>query len=182
MSEACEAMLEAMREVVDRHPLLPGLVYRSAYDFVLEHGREYVGHWEGRYPIGVQKMCYGNAINLAGRHSLRYIEGFALAPTGEIILHAWNATETGDLVDSSWANTGLAYFGVEFSVERGDDATWNGDAHVLNDEYRGYPIFQKRWTGEDYSLEWPESDRLDALRNGHTKLPASMNEWLKEKV
>jgi hypothetical protein len=69
------------------------------------------------------------------------------------------------LVDSTWCNTGLAYIGVEFSIERADDATWNGDGHILGDEYRGYPIFREPWKGEDYTIQWPYSDRIEAFKN-----------------
>lgn len=68
------------------------------------------------------------------------------------------------LIDNTWLNTGVAYMGVEFSMERADDATWNGDCSILNDYYRRYPLYQKKWTGEDYSIQWPESERLKLLR------------------
>jgi hypothetical protein len=111
---------------------------------------------------------------------MRYVEGFALAPTGKAILHAWNLDNEGNVQDVTWANTGAAYVGVEFSVERADDAIWNGDACVLNDEHRGYPIFQKTWIGENWNLAWPASDRLEVLRSGNRELPRSVLEWRKE--
>jgi len=161
-------ILEELKEMLERvalqYPLLPGLVYRSPYDFVLQHGVEYAGPWDKTMPIGVQKQCYANAITYGVLRDLKYIEGFAVAPDGQVILHGWNAGPRGELIDVTWANTGLCYFGVEFSIERADDATWNGDAHVLNDENRGYPLFQQRWPGENYSLPWPYSDRLECLR------------------
>jgi hypothetical protein len=171
-------------EIAETYPLLPGLCYTSAFDFVAQHGREYLPTpWKTQpYQRGVQKQCYGNAISLAGQNDLlRYVEGFALAPSGELIPHGWNATGGGVLIDSTWCNTGLVYYGVEFSVERADDATWNGDAHVLNDENRNYPIFQQRWQGEDYSRVWPHSDRLDALRGRTNGKPESVTAWLHAK-
>ena len=168
-----------------KYPLLSGLVYTSPYDFLYQHGRDYRPiPWAGRYKIGVQKQCFGNAIFLAARFGLKYVEGIALAPTGEAILHGWNTLPDGELVDSTWGNTGLVYLGVEFSVERADDATWNGDAHVLNDENRGYPIFQQRWQGEDYARSWPYSDRLECLWKHKTTgkkdytPPPSVKAWL----
>lgn len=170
-----------MQGEVARYPILPGLVYRSPYDFVLEHGRGYlITDWKETNQIAPHRLCFANSISLAARNNLKYIEGFTLSPKGEIILHAWNATESGELIDSTWANTGLAYYGVEFSVERADDAIWNGDACVLNDENRNYPIFQKRWTGEDYKLAWPPSDRLEFWRNPtQGNIPPSAIEYLK---
>jgi hypothetical protein len=172
------AMRDALQEASEKYPMPPGLVYSSPFDFVLQHGRVYEGQWTGKYKLGAQKMCFGNAIMLGGRHDLKYVEGFALAPTGEVIHHAWN-DEGGVLVDSTWANTGLIYLGVEFSVARADDATWNGDANILNDENRNYPLFRKPWRGEDYTLTWPSSDRLESLKHPHPMTPPSVAEFVK---
>lgn len=177
-AELTDEVTAALRQAAAKYPLLNGLVYTSPHDFVLQHGRIYEGLWARKYPIGAQKMCFGNAILLSGRHGLKYVEGFALAPTGELILHAWNE-ESGQLVDCTWANTGLLYIGVEFSVERADDATWNGDANILNDENRDYPVFRQRWQGEDYSLSWPYSDRLDSMRSPDALVPPSILDYRK---
>jgi hypothetical protein len=176
---------DTLRDSAAKYPLLPGLVYTSPYDFLAQHGVDYrPTPWSFAYPQGTQKICYANAITLAAKSKLKYVEGVALAPTGELILHGWNATAENELVDTTWCNTGLVYLGVEFSVERGDDATWNGDAYVLNDEKRNYPIFQQRWQGEDYTIQWPHSDRLEALyrymQTGEYETPASIDEWLKQ--
>ena len=169
-----------MLEIAPTYDLLEGLVYTSPYDFVAQHGRDYrPAPWISEYKLGRQLHCFGNALCMAGMFGLRYIEGFTLAPTGMLLHHGWNATRAGELIDVTWANTGLVYVGVEFSVERADDAMWNGEATVLNDENRNYPIFQQRWQGEDYTLEWPYSDRLEALRNRSGKLPPTVSEWLK---
>jgi hypothetical protein len=176
----------ALAEMAEAYPLLPELVYSSPYDFVLQHGRDYkIVPWKwGKEGVGVQKQCFGNSIALAAKYDLKYVEGFTLAVTGELIMHAWNAFPNGEVMDSTWANTGLAYFGVEFSVERGDDATWNGDACVLNDDNRNYPIFHQKWEGEDYSIQWPPSDRLDAIKRwrktGKYIVPPTAAAWLQE--
>lgn len=171
-------LMATLRKTAEKYPKLPGLIYTSPFDFVAQHGRLYEGHWTGKYDVGRQKMCFGNAIVLAGYYGLKYVEGFAIAPTGEIILHAWN-DDDGVLVDSTWANTGVMYLGVEFSVERADDATWNGDANILNDEKRNYPVFRERWRGEDYTLKWPDSDRLDFLRLPSGITPPSVAKFMK---
>lgn len=174
---------KAMVMAATKYPMLPGLVYTSPYDFIAQHGRDYRPvPWKGDYKIGAQKQCFANALTLAGIHGLKYVEGICLAPSGEAILHGWNALEDGELVDSTWGNSGLIYLGVEFSVERADDALWNGEAHVLNDENRAYPVLRQRWQGEDYSLCWPYSDRLTLLReyesSGKVYTPQSVQAWL----
>jgi hypothetical protein len=163
---AAQLRLRGFLETVsDVAPLPPGLHYRLMWDFVLRHGTWY----EPRpYPAnlreGLIKYCFGNSILLSAAHGFRYVEGFALLPppysAGVPIHHAWNVDAFGALIDSTWNNEGIAYLGVEFSLERADDATWNGDASVLNDHKRGFPLFREPWTGEDWKREWPASDRL----------------------
>lgn len=183
MNGLIEELKERLQEAATKYPLLPGLVYTSPYDFLLQHGREYTGDWDSRLPIGAQKQCFANGITAGVLYDLKYIEGVAVSPHGEVILHGWNAGPRGELIDTTWGNTGVCYFGVEFSIERADDATWNGDAHILNDENRGYPIFRQCWQGEDYTLSWPYSDRLECLREHKTTgkdytPPPSVKAWL----
>lgn len=172
-------IVEALLMVTKTIEPQPGMVYRSGYDFVALHGREYlVCPFEGAQ--GLPKMCFGNAITEAAMHGYKYVEGFALSPEGYVIPHAWCERPDGRLHDATWMNTALAYVGVEFSVERADDATWNGDGSVLQDEKRGDPLFRQLWRGEDYTLTWPYSDRLAMLRSGQTASPESIREWLEK--
>jgi hypothetical protein len=174
------ALRATLLQIAADESFLPGLCYTGPEDFVSQHGRVYeIVPFTGRQ--GAPLMCYGNAVVEAAMRGLRYVEGYVVAPDGRIIPHAWNETPDGQLMDTTWCNTGTAYLGVEFSVERGDDATWNGDACVLDDKHRGYPIFTQPWRGEDYTLEWPYSDRLETLRQG-AGFPASCTTWLKEKA
>ena len=182
MTENGELLLKALIETSRRYPLLPGLVYRSPYDFVATHGAEHLvtGPYTGN--PGLPRTCYGNAMVRAVLEQMRYVEGFTLAPTGKVILHAWNLDASGAVQDSTWLNTGLAYIGVEFSAARADDALWNGEACILNDEHRNYPIFRQPWTGEDYTLVWPHSDRLEALRHRDYSLAASVHQWIAKDI
>ena len=141
-----------------------GLSYRGPADFVLQHGRWYSAKLN-ELPTGHPSTCYGNAIIVAVVHGLPYVEGYALSPIGRIFPHAWNAQDVY-AIDTTWRTPGLAYVGVEFSVERADDCTWNGDATVLNDYKRGWPLLRQPWHGEDASIEWPPSERLEILRSG----------------
>jgi hypothetical protein len=148
--------------------------------FVFEHGKTFRGEWRFEFRQGAPHHCYGNAVVLAGESGLSYVEGFALAPSGSVIAHAWNAKADGTLVDSTWLNTGAAYFGVIFSVERGDDATWNADAHVLDDRPTN-PIFTREWTGEDFTIQWPHSERLDIFRiKDPVERRACYQKWLED--
>jgi hypothetical protein len=182
MARARADMLATLGEIDEGYPLLDGLVYRSFYGFVLAHGRFYDRKpWTAKYPRMVEKQCFGNAIYLGGLYGLRYVEGFAVSPVdGDAFLHGWNIDENNLVVDSTWCNTGVLYLGVEFSVERADDASWNGDACVLNDCNRHYPVLQRTWEGEDYNLAWPASDRLEHLRRGARSIAPSVEAWMKQ--
>jgi hypothetical protein len=162
-----------------------GYTYSSHYEFLIKHGRFYDpralpdGMW-----AGPPRTCYGNAIILGVKESLRYVEGISVSIQGVPIEHAWNTRPVGELtltrvngelgsvmffgepiaIDCTWEPIGVAYFGVEFAVERADDATWNGDASVLNDYQRKHPMFREPWHGEDWNKEWPRSPRLAHIR------------------
>lgn len=172
--------LERLRDAWPRGQA--GLHYRGPADFVLRHGTWFKpAPYPYAIPPGLPKGCYGNSLYKAVAHGLRYIEGYMLMPhvlgageeklyvlddpaLGLIIPHAWNADATGGLIDSTLENGALAYLGVEFSVERADDCTWNGDACVIDDFVRRWPLLQKPWHGEPKGLVWPRSKRLEAIR------------------
>lgn len=160
-------LLERHRDSVKLHPALQ---YRYGWDFVLQHGKftENVIPYPRHLWLGAQKKCFANSVIVSALHGYKYIEGYASASgIPELAIHhAWNEDQDGNLIDSTWRNTGAAYCGVEFSVERADEATWDGDASILNDYRRKYPIFKTRWTGEDFSIRWPESKRLELMRAG----------------
>jgi hypothetical protein len=173
-----EGVRSMLREFGKHDKLRHGYAYRSGYNFLAQHGIEYKPTlWPGGYKQGAPRMCYGNAIVGGAVYGLRYVEGITLSPHGIATPHAWNLSAEGELLDLTWLNTGLVYIGVEFSLERADDATWNGDACVLDDWKRRWPLFRKPWAGENYNLTWPASDRLAALRSPNKYMPDSVLEW-----
>lgn len=160
-----------------------GFVYDGPAGFVLDHGEWFEPRpTPPMYAPGAPAMCYGNAIVVSAFHDLPYFEGYAVDPgkSRSVFQHAWNRDETG-LVDVTWAATvavamdasllvrglpGAAYLGVRFSIERADDATWNGDASVLDDFRRGWPLLRQRWEGEpEQPVEYPgTTERLRIIR------------------
>lgn len=162
-----QKMLEQHRDLVKLHPTL---VYRYGWDFVLQHGKFY--ETIPRYPrsgwCGAERKCFANSVMVATmKPGFKYIEGYAITEICPFpIHHAWNEDPSGNLIDSTWLNTGTAYCGVEFSVERADEATWDGEASILNDYRRRYPLFKQFWTGEDFSFPWKHSKRLELMRAG----------------
>lgn len=165
----------------------PGFAYDGPAGFVLDHGEWFAPRPAPiEYGAGAPKKCFGNSIIVAALHGLQYVEGYAVDPgtARAVIHHAWNADAAGELVDVTWAGTiavsvhpvvsptivrgmaGSAYLGVPFSVERADDATWNGDRSVLDDSERGWPLFRERWEGEPEIPEEYEgtAERLQIYR------------------
>lgn len=144
---------------------VPGLVYRGPADFVLTEGEwfEPVG-----CRVGLPKQCYFNAL-VMGLRGWSYVEGYATSPALpegwrfeglEVVPHAWAVDPSGRPWELTWPFVGRAYRGVRFSVGRADDATWNGDACVLDDSNRGWPLLRQAWTGEDWQRRWKRSDGL----------------------
>lgn len=150
------------------NPPAADVVYAGPGEFVLVHGEWFVPtpFQPDLYPQGAPRLCYANALCLAlADPKLRYVEGYAMMAGGDVVQHAWNATEGCRLVDSTWMNTGHAYYGVTFAAGRADDATWEGDATVLDDHRRGWPLLRQRWGGETWTgPDVAAVHRLEGLR------------------
>lgn len=147
-----------------------GFEYRGPADFVLRHGRWWpVGPFRRDLPRGPERHCYGTSIGAVVLLGLRYVEGYAVhqAAPDDVIPHAWNADEDGRVVDLTWVPHGVAYLGVEFCIERADDASWYGDACVLDDFHRGWPLLRSRWSPRlerDPDPAWRVSPTVEAVR------------------
>jgi hypothetical protein len=165
--------IELSFEMLNRDAPPEGFFYKNSYDFLLRHGKAFEPRelpakmWQGP-----PRACYGNSIVLGVVAGLRYVEGIAVPQitSGAFFPceHAWNTDAEGRFAfDATWHEPGVAYFGVEFSVERADDATWNGDSCVLNDYQRRHPLMRQEWKGEDWAKRWPKSRRLDLIRRNY---------------
>ncbi len=166
-----DAYLTLIRDFRAEHHSLTdhGHVYHCAEDFVLQHGTAY-DPASFTHVDGAPRSCYGNSLVNATAMGWSYVEGYAMGPTGLVVQHAWCVRPDGVPVECTWpidVIPALAYRGVTFSIERADDCTWNGDATVLDDYQRRWPLFQQPWQGEDYSIEWPDSPRLRVMRTVH---------------
>lgn len=158
----------------EHRDLLGSLAYGGPHDFVLQHGRSY--DVELIDADGIPNYCYANAINAVLQHrGWSYVEGYAMVPrntsqtvehgmwftdAGEVVQHAWGVTPDGQAAELTWRFPGAAYLGVEFSPVRAEEATWDGDATVLDDFNRGWPLLRQRWQGEH---EWPLNARCRAI-------------------
>lgn len=154
----------------------PEWAYNGPPDFVLQHGEIFdpIPLPDG-YEYWPEKACFGNALMLAELSDLTYVEGYALGPADFPIHHAWAVDADGRLIDVTWRALredteqrvpmpGGAYLGIRFAIGRADDAIWNGDATVLDDWKRGWPILCDPWKGEDWNREWEPSEALGIVR------------------
>lgn len=161
-------MRQQLKRERQRWRSVPGLVYQGPADFVLAEGEWYE-------PVGcracVPKQCFGNALMMTLR-GWTYVEGYALSPDvpdgwryvgPELVPHAWGVDPEGQAWELTWAFVGRAYRGVRFSAGRADDATWNGDATILDDFNRGWPVLRQAWTGEDWDRQWVPSAGMPML-------------------
>jgi len=81
--------------------------------FVLARGEEFTRQPYPQDGPRIQPLgeCFQQSILASINAQLAYVEGFALAPDG-VHHHAWCADERGRVVDCTWGEHGLAYFGV----------------------------------------------------------------------
>lgn len=117
------------------------------YEYVLEHGK----FWEPAVRPkavrqGIPQHCFYNAQKLARRFGYQYVEGYALSceQLPIPIHHAW-CVRAGKVVDPTWENVGVAYFGVQFSLGfvldqiRGNEYSIS----VIDNYEKRYPLLRK---------------------------------------
>ena len=132
------------------------LLYAGKEDLLLRHGRFFTPQPRpGRYRQRRAKACFYNAFMLAQKTGLRYVEGVAI---GNIRLnypvhHAWCVDDDDCVVDATWANPGLAYFGVEFAIQRvarepRDKSTFGS---LLDNWAQDYPVLREPYTHPEHA-------------------------------
>lgn len=179
---------EWQRSRARRADLPAELRYGGPADFVLAHGER---HDPVAAIAGAPNACFGNAIAIAELLDLRYVEGYALPfylasqhVQFGAIHHAWVWDPVVQAAyEVTWPAIGAAYCGVTFSVGRADDATWNGDASVLDDFNRGWPVLREPWTGEDFDREWEPTEALRVIRSAGDPIGRvrALRAWLKQR-
>lgn len=148
--------LEQMRAEWKPKLLTRALHYAGPADFVLREGT--LMPWRPlppEAPAGQMARCYHNAIMFSLVNALPYVEGYAIHRSGIAFAHAWNLDERGRVLDITWDERRIempawrAYMGVRFSAWRAHECTWHGDACVIDDFHRGWPLLAEAWDGED---------------------------------
>jgi len=110
--------LDAMtQEELRREGITDVLLEKQLRQFVLSQGSAFSRQTFPRETTTVQPLgeCFRLSILLSMNAELTYVEGFALSQRGTPAFHhAWCEDSLGGIVDCTWANTGLAYFGLRF--------------------------------------------------------------------
>jgi hypothetical protein len=92
---------------------------KSLYEKVYRDGRNFT---PAELPKGIrrkpQRYCFDNSVEVFNERGLAYVEGYAISSviTGMPIHHAWNVTEDGIVVDTTWVPAGLEYYGVVIEI------------------------------------------------------------------
>jgi hypothetical protein len=140
--------LTMLRDTCRGHGPFNGYTYAGIGDFLLQHGVWYEPRsLPARVRRGLPRRCFHNALRLAKTRGYRYIEGYAVADIGVLFpaYHAWNLDRDGKLVDNTWDEVGLAYFGVEFPLDVAKKALRYGDGSVLDNPKSRFAIFKVPW-------------------------------------
>jgi len=97
------------------------------HTMLLERGQEFT---PAPLPKGIRqgtmKLCFHNSEMVAKRKGLAYCEGLAISSKvlGLPIHHAWNVTEDGTVVDTTWVPEGVSYFGIVVPQDEWIDENW----------------------------------------------------------
>lgn len=120
MSTKSDKMLhdtvEQMADIFSAMNKREGYKYSSSEDLVLKQGKFFTPEKRPEnIELGPKKECFENASKLAlERSDLTYVEGYAMVndrlPLP--IAHAWCVDKKGRVVDNTWENPGVSYFGV----------------------------------------------------------------------
>ena len=97
-----------------------GYKYSSSEDLVLKQGKFFTPEKRPEnIELGSKKECFANASRLAlERSDLTYVEGYAMIndKLPLPIAHAWCVDKKGRVIDNTWENPGVSYFGVPFKT------------------------------------------------------------------
>ncbi len=114
-----------------------GFEFRSSEEMVLELGRFYQPPDDETLPmgceIGVARECFSNAFKeaqVSEDNQLVYTEGIAMTDIMFPTNHAWLTTKDGRVVDPTWLDKGVAYYGIPM------DTSWV-TKQILKNGYYG---------------------------------------------
>lgn len=131
-------------------------------EFVLREGRFYTPQtYPTQYREGDRGQCYRDSMQLSIESGLVYVEGFALSYVAKVaMLHGWCGDDLGRVVDCTWPNTGIAYYGVPFrpayvrakSESFRDNPSGLTTGSLLDDPTDGWAVLKGHTAVADWKL------------------------------
>lgn len=107
--------LELLRNCVKRNldDKPTEIVYAGIGDLLLQHAKFYAPPATSFMQL-TPKACFANAqyMSQLSERGLRYVEGYAVCIIP--VHHAWCVDENDNVVEVTWKEPGVAYFGLEF--------------------------------------------------------------------
>jgi hypothetical protein len=115
------------------------------YRLLMEQARYFRVMSRGyQYPQGEQGKCYNHSMDLVLRHpELTYVEGLSLGIIS--YQHAWVVDANGRVIDGTWKEPGLEYFGIPIQTaylkQHALKTGWPSllDNHLSRDIYHANP-------------------------------------------
>jgi hypothetical protein len=125
------------------NPVPKGFNY-GLHSFIFHFGLNFIpAPLPANIERGIPKECFRNAALLALETGLTYCEGYANSSLGIPLEHAWVINQAGEVIDNTWRDVGLEYFGVPFNrvyLERALDA--QDHYGIINAYSTGFPLFR----------------------------------------
>lgn len=144
------AFVIEMKAKFPHHP--KGYFYSSLEAFVLAHGRQFKPQsLPDGIRMGEEKLCYQNAFDLALCNSkYTYCEGFAVPRCVPMpIAHAWVVDKDGNVIDNTWKDGGVEYFGVPFKTNDVQKTILSKNSYgIIENWQQKFPLLKvKKWRG-----------------------------------
>jgi hypothetical protein len=94
-------------------------LFRRLRDFVLREGHPLPAQpLPASYQLKGRGLCHWESLRLSRSSGLVYVEGFALTDRAKVAtLHGWCIDGGGRVIDCTWSNRGIAYFGIPIHPE-----------------------------------------------------------------
>lgn len=127
-----------------------GYHYLCIEDFVLQHGREFpiLSPNAERYQRRPLKACFDNSFQMVSRSRgrLRYVEGYAMGAFFPVH-HAWAIDEQDRVIDRTWRETGIGYFGIIVPLDYVRSIRTFDNLCVLDRWQDNYPLLREPFEG-----------------------------------
>lgn len=131
-------------------------------EFVLREGRFYTPQtYPTQYRVGDRGLCFRESMQLSIESGLVYVEGFALSHVAKVAMpHGWCRDDFGRVVDCTWTDSGIAYYGVPFqpAYVRAKAESFRGNppslttGSLLDDPTDGWAILNGHTAAADWKL------------------------------